>query len=131
MQYKIGSCSIDRVAVAMACPVVAIHKERNEMVIYGGAVHFSKERLEDPVKGACYGVAVENNGEGWGDLMEGVCLTKLSQEHGIVHVPDHLKDHFRIGDIIKILPVHSCLAADLMKSYGLVNGGDGGGGHKS
>ena len=43
MQYHIGSCSLDEIAVAVACPVVAIHPERNEVVIYGGAVHFSKE----------------------------------------------------------------------------------------
>jgi len=46
-QYQIGSCTIDQIAVAMACPIVAIHETRNEIVIYGGGVHFSKERLED------------------------------------------------------------------------------------
>ncbi|MDZ7614897.1 MAG: alanine racemase [Flavobacteriaceae bacterium] len=48
-QEKIGSNQIDEIAVAMACPVVAKHRERNELVIYGGAVHFSKEGLKTEI----------------------------------------------------------------------------------
>jgi D-serine deaminase-like pyridoxal phosphate-dependent protein len=117
MQNRIGSCTAGQIAVAMACPVVAIHKERNEMVIYGGAVHFSKERLESNETGPIYGVAAENSGEGWGNPVEGMYLTKLSQEHGIVKVPRNLIDNYHIGDIIKIFPIHSCLTSHLMKKY--------------
>jgi D-serine deaminase-like pyridoxal phosphate-dependent protein len=117
MQYRIGSCSIEQIAVAMACPVVAIHKERNEIIIYGGAVHFSKERIDDPEMGILYGAVVENQGEGWGEIIEGMYLKKLSQEHGIIHVPPHLIDNYRIGDIVKILPVHSCLTSHSMRAY--------------
>jgi len=117
MQYRIGSCSVDQIAVAMACPVVAIHKERNEIIIYGGAVHFSKERIDDPTMGILYGAVVEARGEGWGEIIEGMYLKKLSQEHGIIHVPPHLIDNYRIGDIVKILPVHSCLTGHAIRNY--------------
>ena len=117
MQSKIGSCTYNEIAVAMACPVVAIHKERNELIIYGGAVHFSKERIEDSTRGTIYGKAVENREEGWDVPIDGMVLTKLSQEHGTVQVPPHLIDHYKIGDIIKILPVHSCLTSQAMKAY--------------
>jgi D-serine deaminase-like pyridoxal phosphate-dependent protein len=117
MQSKIGSCSNNEIAVAMACPIVAIHKERNELIIYGGAVHFSKERFEDNIKGTIYGEVVENRQEGWGETIEGMYLLRLSQEHGTVHVPGHLIDHYKIGDIVKILPVHSCLTSNLMKAF--------------
>jgi len=117
MQSRIGSCRTDEIAVAMACPVVAIHKERNEMVIYGGAVHFSKERIEDQVCGTIFGQVVEESREGWGEPIEGMYLTKLTQEHGIVHVPDHLIDKNKIGDVVLILPVHSCLTSHEMKAY--------------
>ena len=40
MQYQIGACTINQIAVAMACPIVAIHKDRNEIVIYGGGILF-------------------------------------------------------------------------------------------
>ncbi|MBE0695987.1 MAG: alanine racemase, partial [Anaerolineaceae bacterium] len=41
-QMQIGSCQWQDVAVALACPVVALHPERNEIITYGGAVHLSK-----------------------------------------------------------------------------------------
>lgn len=45
MQHKLGVCEIDDIAVRMMCPVVAKHVSRNEIVIYGGAIHFSKETI--------------------------------------------------------------------------------------
>jgi D-serine deaminase-like pyridoxal phosphate-dependent protein len=30
-QHQIGSCSIDKIAVAMACPIVSIHTDRNNI----------------------------------------------------------------------------------------------------
>ncbi len=117
MQHQIGSCTINQIAVALACPVVAVHPDRNELVIYGGAVHFSKEVLEDAQDGRIYGrVAVQSNGI-WDEPIPGMFVKTLSQEHGIVSVPDSLKSSFNVGDILYILPVHSCLTANLVKSY--------------
>lgn len=36
-----GSCRIEDISVALACPVVAKHAERREVVVYGGAIHLS------------------------------------------------------------------------------------------
>jgi len=49
MQVEIGSCGWPDVAVAVACPVVALHPERGQIVIYGGAVHLSKARMTLPM----------------------------------------------------------------------------------
>ncbi len=122
MQMQIGACQADQVAVAMACPVVAIHKERNELIIYGGAVHFSKEDLHEEPVGTIYGCAVETLPHGWGKPIEGMYLKRLSQEHGIVHIPDKLIDCYVPGDVITILPVHSCLTSDCMIGYLSLNG---------
>ncbi|NOK61039.1 MAG: hypothetical protein GFH27_549307n22 [Chloroflexi bacterium AL-W] len=46
MQLKIGSCTEEEIGVAVACPIVGKHPERNELIIYGGAVHLSKEFME-------------------------------------------------------------------------------------
>lgn len=43
MQLCLGTCNENDIALAVACPVVAKHEQRNEIVIYGGAVHLSKE----------------------------------------------------------------------------------------
>lgn len=122
MQTVIGSCPPEQVAVAMACPVVAVHRERSEIVIYGGSVHFSTESIITPSGLRVYGLVVSNEGEKWGGVMSDAYLRGLSQEHGIVSIPAGMINNYRVGDIIKILPVHSCLTANLMREY-LTTGG--------
>jgi D-serine deaminase-like pyridoxal phosphate-dependent protein len=121
-QVIIGSCSVDQIAIAMACPVVAIHKERYEIVIYGGSVHFAKDSVTDKDGTTLYGWVVRNDGTGWGEVIEGAYLRKLSQEHGIIYAPADIGIQYKIGDIIKVLPVHSCTTANLMKEYITLDG---------
>ncbi len=122
MQYYIGSCEISQIAVAMACPIVAIHEARSEIVIYGGGVHFSKERLEDEEFGTMYGKVVEKKGNAWGNVIPDMYVKNLSQEHGIVAVPNSRIIDYAIGDLLFILPVHSCMVANLMKEYVTIEG---------
>ena len=117
MQYQIGACSIDQIAVAMACPIVSIHTNRNEIVIYGGGVHFSKEFLEIDNVGTIYGIVVEQLKNGWGKPIENMYLKSVSQEHGIITVPESLISRYKIGNLLFILPVHSCMTANEMKYY--------------
>ncbi|MBU1369269.1 MAG: alanine racemase [Bacteroidetes bacterium] len=112
MQYHIGACRLDEIAVAVVCPVVAIHAERNEMVIYGGAVHFSTEFIAADQGFRLYGYLVKLNSDGWSDPIAGAWLTGLSQEHGLVRLPKELLQQFKPGDLIGILPVHACLTVD-------------------
>ncbi len=122
MQEQIGACTYEQVAVAMACPVVALHPERNEIVIYGGGVHFAKDRLEHDTYGTIYGLAVADTGQGWGDPVPGVFMHRLSQEHGILRAPADYVRQLQVGDFIKILPVHSCMTADLQRNYHTTSG---------
>lgn len=115
-QNKIGSNSIEQISVAMACPIVAIHKKRSEIVVYGGGVHFSKDRLED-IEGTIYGRVVEKAKNGWGNVIPNMYINSLSQEHGIITVPQNLIDSYTIGDHLLILPIHSCMTGNLMKKY--------------
>lgn len=115
-QHKIGSNLISQIAVAMACPIVAIHKDRSEFVVYGGGAHFSKDKLEDK-EGTVFGRIVKKNKIGWGDVIPGMYVSSLSQEHGIISVPKSEIMNYKIGDYLMILPIHSCMTANLMKSY--------------
>ncbi len=112
MQESFGVCDLSQIAVCMACPVVAIHEDRNELLIYGGAVHFSKDFI--PNEATKYGVVVKFNG-GWKPQPIGG-LIKTSQEHGIVKLHDPTMP-IKIGDLLGVLPVHSCLTADLQGYY--------------
>ncbi len=116
-QAQIGACEIDQIALAIACPIVAIHKERNEIVIYGGGVHLSKERLEDKAHGTIYGKVVKQSEDNWGGIIPEMYVKNLSQEHGIVSVPGAEISKYKIGDYLLILPVHSCMTANLHKHY--------------
>ena len=108
-QYKIGSCEIDDIAVRIICPVVSIYEEREEVLIYGGSVHFSKDSLcenECDIFGYVY------FGETWDVSNKIGYIKSLSQEHGIVKLEK--KVSLKIGDILNVIPVHSCLAVDKM-----------------
>ncbi len=121
MQVGIGSCRVQDVAVAMACPVVAVYPERNEVVVHGGGVHFSKDNLRQPDGMANFGQVVRWEGDGWGNTAA-LFLKSLSQEHGILHAPSDEIDQYKPGDVVAILPIHSCLTADVLGSYTTLEG---------
>ncbi len=116
-QQRIGSCSYHEIAVCMACPVVAKHPERHEIILYGGSVHFSKDLLLQEDGAASFGQIVTLTENGWSEPLEGIDLISLSQEHGIVHATPELFEKYKVGDIMGVLPIHSCLTTDLMKGY--------------
>jgi D-serine deaminase-like pyridoxal phosphate-dependent protein len=121
-QAVITSCTYDEIAVALACPVVAKHKDRLEIVLYGGGIHFSKDVLEMPDGTRNYGAWVPGQGNHWGAPVPGCYMSKLSQEHGILKVTAEWFDTIHVGDILLILPVHSCMTADLMGSFTTLDG---------
>ncbi len=121
-QEQIGSCNIEQIAGVLACPIVAIHKNRNEIVIYGGGVHLSKERMEDDEYGTIYGRIVEQNDASWGEPIPNMYVKNLSQEHGIISVTDEEISRYKVGDLLYILPVHSCMTANLMDYYQTLDG---------
>lgn len=118
MQYQISSCDIDDIAVSMAAPIVATRPERNEITLYCGAVHLSKEYIENEGE-KIFGYIIDPDSAGERQILPGAYVSKLSQEHGIVHLPDEYIGKFATGDFVEILPVHSCLTMNLMKDSAL------------
>lgn len=109
MQCALGSCKLGQVSVRVQCPVIAVYPERNQLVVHGGAIHFSKESILWEGKG----IFGKLDGSTWG-LEEAGSLCSLSQEHGILQVTDEVIGRVSVGDILKIIPVHSCLVANLI-----------------
>lgn len=122
MQLKIGSCTEKEIAVAVVCPVVAKHRGRNEIVIYGGAVHLSKEFIIDNDGNKIFGYVALLQERGWGMIIPNTFVSALSQEHGIIKTNEAFFDQIKIGDILAILPVHSCLTVQLLRSYLTLDG---------
>jgi D-serine deaminase-like pyridoxal phosphate-dependent protein len=116
MKLNLGVCNPEQVAIAMACPVVALHKDRNEMVIYGGGAHLSKDTIQ--VNGtAIYGQVAKKEENAWGKPIRQMVVKRVSQEHGIIHVPNELAGDYSVGDLVYVLPVHSCMTADIYSKY--------------
>lgn len=113
MQLYLGVCSADDIAVRMACPVVSKNKTRKEIIIYGGATHLSKEFAIDSNGQKHYGLVTKG---GFGNPIQDCFVSSLSQEHGVVKLSEEYFNELNIGDLIEIIPVHSCLTANLNKS---------------
>jgi D-serine deaminase-like pyridoxal phosphate-dependent protein len=85
-------------------------------------VHFAKDSVVNQEGETVHGAVVRNTGNGWGEIIERAFLTKLSQEHGIVQAPEDIVSQYKPGDVIKIVPAHSCTTANLMKEYLTLDG---------
>jgi D-serine deaminase-like pyridoxal phosphate-dependent protein len=120
-QLSIGACREEDIAVALACPVVSKPAGLGHAVVHGGAVHLSKEFIE--VAGQrLFGEITLPQGNGWVKRLPGAFVRSLSQEHGVVQLkPDDLQS-ISIGDLLLVLPVHSCLTVDLMQNYLTLDG---------
>ena len=123
-QVQIGSCRWQDIAVALACPVVALHPERSEVIIYGGAIHLSKDfMLEGEQRIVRLGLPAR---AGKRPLERSparrILCPGLSQEHGILRLPAEDLAQIQVGDLVCILPAHSCLTVTLMKRYLTLDG---------
>ena len=116
-QLRIGSCGLDQIAAAVACPVVSVQPRRNEVVVHGGAVHFSRDVVTDPKHGVIHGRVFSDEGDGWSTFEDGVALSRMSQEHGVLTGPPGWVAGRRIGEVLRIAPAHSCLAAAALRPH--------------
>lgn len=120
-QYLWGTCRAGQIAVGVACPIVAIHPERETVVVYGGAIHFNKDFTNYRGKRA-YGLAALPAEQGWSEPLEGAYVSALSQEHGLVHFPARWLDSIQVGGLLVVLPAHSCLAVTALRRYVSLDG---------
>jgi D-serine deaminase-like pyridoxal phosphate-dependent protein len=122
MQYQLGSCSRDQIAVAVACPVVEKNMRKREIIIYGGGVHLSKDSMRLRDGRNVFGQIVNLNENGWTFPDEDVYIRSISQEHGIISASGSFFDRIRPGDLAGVIPVHSCMTADLLREYYTLDG---------
>lgn len=116
-QLQLGCCKEEDIAIALCCPVVAKHEERNEIVVHGGAVHLSKDCLIDDDGTEVYGRICLPREKGWGSIIENAYVSSISQEHGIIKADKSFLRSVVVGDSLMVLPVHSCLTVDAMREF--------------
>jgi len=114
MQYRLGSCRLEDVAVRLICPVIGSYPDRNEVVVHGGKVHLSAEGIAGEDGTRFYGLVAEfASTNPWPAPLPGARVRSLSQEHGVIRLGRQKAADFLPGDLLALLPVHSCLTADL------------------
>lgn len=114
-QAGLGICDLTDVAFSVLTTVVGRHPGRDALVVDAGALALSKDAGTGRDG---YGVACSADGQWiWTDLR----VDSLSQEHGVLIASDGLgpSDH-PVGEKLRILPNHSCLAAALHDRYHVV-----------
>lgn len=122
MQMNLGSCDFANIAVCVAAPVVAVYPERKEIIAYVGAIHLSKEYVI--IEGRkVYGLVSELSNGSWTEPIPNSYVSRITQEHSVIIMDNKLIDRIKPGDLIGIIPVHSCLTADAMKSYCILKKG--------
>jgi len=122
MRAQIGASNPAQIAVCLAVPVIALYPDEHKVVVHGGGVHLSKDALEDST-GKNFGGVVKFSSQGWSSPLPGWKVIKLSQEHGTLLAPSQeAVSELTEGDWLAILPVHSCMTANLMKNYSTLNG---------
>jgi len=121
-QEAIGSCTLGQISLCVYVPVISVKKKEKELVIYGGAVHLSKDVITLATGKQIFGLAVRVKNGKWDASGSAMYVRSLSQEHGLIDLGKNDPSEFKPGDIIGIIPVHSCLTADVAGRYYTVDG---------
>jgi len=109
-------CQWQQVAMILRCPIIGRYPDRQQLVVHGGAVHLSKDHtlLQDGSKS--FGLPVLLEKDSWTNPIM-ANLSSISQEHGVVSFFNTIDPDLKIGGFIGIMPIHSCLTADLFSTY--------------
>jgi len=118
-QAAIGSCGVDEIAFSVLATVVGAYTEQGKVIVNAGALALSKDAGPTHVDPDCgFGLVVSQDGA---TVHRDLRVTSLSQEHGQIRGAG-ATDHFRVGDRLRILPNHSCLAAAQFDRYHVTSG---------
>jgi D-serine deaminase-like pyridoxal phosphate-dependent protein len=105
-----GACALEDCAASVLVTVVS-HVAADRMIVDGGSKTFSSDRLS-------------SGGPGHGRVLEapGAVFHKMNEEHGFIDL-SRAERSFAVGEKIRIIPNHICVAVNLHEHvYGVRNG---------
>lgn len=106
--WKCGACSLDECAASILTTVVSTAVD-GQMIIDGGSKTFSSDRCVMP----------DEPGFGYFPEEPGAVLEKMNEEHGFVSLAQ-VRGSWRVGDRIRVVPNHICVAMNLHETvYGV------------
>ncbi|GIU46894.1 alanine racemase [Shewanella sairae] len=113
----IGVCQLDDIAASVVATVIGHNKQKGWLFIDAGWMALSGDRgTAGQPKDCGYGLVTKSTGE----LLEGMQVIGVNQEHGIIAaVEDELLDfsQFPVGSRLHILPNHACATASMHQHY--------------
>ncbi len=106
-----GACSLQDCAAYILATVVSTAKQ-GQMIIDGGSKTFSSDRASNPADA------------GFGHLIEApeAVFTKMNEEHGYVDIRK-VDREFKVGDHVRMIPNHICVAMNLHERVYGIRGG--------
>ena len=108
-----GLCEYSNIAAVLQAEVTSVQPQDCRFVLHCGSVHLSKDRHQDPSIG--YGLVAKTNLDSWWDtILPNTRIIELYQEHAVVVTTPEIVDAITLGDIVTVVPVHSCLTMDAM-----------------
>jgi D-serine deaminase-like pyridoxal phosphate-dependent protein len=103
-----GGCELEDCAASILATVVSTARP-GQMIIDGGSKTFSSDRLSNPAE-VTFGQLVEAPGSRF---------HKMNEEHGFIDLTQ-ADAEFRVGDRVRVIPNHICVAVNLHeKVYGV------------
>jgi D-serine deaminase-like pyridoxal phosphate-dependent protein len=103
-----GGCALEDCAATILATVVSTARP-GQMIIDGGSKTFSSDRLANTAE-VTFGHLVE---------APGARFHKMNEEHGFIDLA-HAEAEFRVGDRVRVIPNHICVAVNLHeKVYGV------------
>lgn len=116
-QVALGVCEVNECALTVLSSVIS--KNNDRIISDAGATALSKDTGPTHIdSSAGYGKIFQNYKQGL--LETDFVIKSLSQEHGKILLQKDMTDSFEIGDVVRILPNHSCLTANLFDNYHVV-----------
>jgi D-serine deaminase-like pyridoxal phosphate-dependent protein len=103
-----GACALEDCAASILATVVST-AQPGQMIIDGGSKTFSSDRLANSAE-VTFGQLVE---------APGARFHKMNEEHGFIDL-SHAEAEFSVGDRVRVIPNHICVAVNLHeKVYGV------------
>ena len=115
-QRGLGACMADDIAMSVLTSVISHRPDQNRLFIDAGALALSKDRDTASQQEDChYGLVCDAEG----NLIDGLIVERVNQEHGNVTVRSGTLDFARypIGSLLRILPNHACMTAAAHAGY--------------
>lgn len=113
---SLGVCKPEDIALSVLCSVVSVIAD-GQIIIDAGWTALSGDQGRNFARFG-YGLVCNQAGT----LLPGLHLAALNQEHGLIKKePGYSGPAFKPGDLLRILPVHACAAANSFQAFNVLS----------